>query len=153
MSEEQVEKQIVRLSAFSDGVFGEAGEIGIAEAEELLRAARIDPSRLKGNLYEKLQEKSEGYSKVGKPLPPRLRQALDDLQPKAEADTRESPLGRTAKLHVQSLLAKIRNLPHLLEVSGAPAFTAAYRNRTELTARDKQVLDIIADELRRNVHE
>ncbi len=148
MSAEHSESQLARLNALSDRVFGEAGEIDAAEAEVLLQAAGIDPARLKSDLYERFKERSSTYAASGKPLPPRLRQALRDLEPSAQASSEESLLIRAGKLRVRRLLTEIKNLPLVLELEGTPAFTAAYRNRRELTARDKQVLDGIADELK-----
>lgn len=153
MSTERMDERIARLNREAEGIFGDPAEVDAAEAEELLRAAGIDPARLKANLYEKFRERGGSYSEAGRPLPPRLRQALEDLRPSAQTGEEESPLARAAKLHVGRLLAQIRNLPNLLKMDGKPAFTAAYRNRTELSARDKKVLDRIADELGRKAHE
>ena len=144
MSAERMDEQLARLTRASEGVFGEPAEVDAAEAEELLQAAGIDPARIKANLYARFQEK---YSEAGTPLPPRVRQALEDLRPGANAGGEGSVLARAAKLHVDRLLAEIKNLPNLLKMGGTPAFTAAYRNRTELSAHDKKVLDKIADEL------
>lgn len=146
MSAEDVEKQIARWNAFSDGLFGEADEIDIAEAEELLKAAGVDPARLEENLYRRMLAHREEHLRDGKPVPELLEQAIRDLQPGAGPHDDESDLLRTVRFHVKRLLTEIRNLPELLET---PAFTAAYRNRSELSARDKKTLDKMAAELRK----
>lgn len=149
MSAEEVEKQIARWNALSDGLFGEADEIDIAEAEELLKAAGVDPARLEENLYRRMLAHREEHLRDGKPVPELLEQAIRDLQPGAGPHDDESHLLRTVRLHVKRLLTQIRNLPELLETGMTPAFTAAYRNRSELSARDKKTLDKMAAELRK----
>lgn len=153
MSAQGKDEWAERLNALSDRLFGEAAEVEATEAEELLRAGGIDPARLKGDLYRRMLERSETYARAGKPLPPLLDRALRDLQPGAEANGEESPMRRAIRLYVRRLLAEIESLPKRLETGILPAFTAAYRNRRELSARDKKTLDKIAEELRRKTHE
>lgn len=149
MSAEDVEKQFARWSAFSDELFGEADEIDIAEAEELLKAAGVDAVRVEENLYRRMLAHREKHMGDGKPVPELLEQAIRDLQPGAGPQDDESHLLRTVRLHVKRLLTEIKNLPKVLETGKTPAFTAAYRNRSELSVRDKKTLDKIAAELRK----
>jgi hypothetical protein len=153
MSIERIEERIARLNRLSDGIFGEPDEVETVEAEELLKSVSIDPARLKRSLYARFQEQSERYRNTGKPLSPLLRQALEDLRPEVNESGEESPLARTATLHVKRLLTAVKNLPRLLEMNAAPVFTAAYRKRTELSVRDKKILDKIAEDLRKKKHE
>jgi hypothetical protein len=153
MSAEQMDNRITRLNTLSERLLGEPGEVEYPEAEELLKTAGIDPARLKGTLYQRMLERSEGYSSAGKPLPPLLRKALDDLRPIPDRKPDETTLSRTARLAITRLLREIRELPARLNAGFMPAFTAAYRKRTELTARDKKVLDEVTEDLRNKAHE
>lgn len=151
MSAEHKDAQDARLEMLSNRLFGEPAEVEPAEAEELLRAAGVDPTRLKSDLYQRMLERSESYARAGKPLPPLLSQALRDFQPIAEPV--EGKLDRTARLIMTRLLEEIRELPKLLAAGTTPQFTAAYRNRKELSGRDLRVLDQAAEDLGRRVEE
>ena len=75
------DEQLGRLKKLSESIFGEPAEVEFAEAEALLEAAGIDPEKLKQNLYQRMLERSKAYSNSGQPVPPLLKQALEDLQP------------------------------------------------------------------------
>ena len=151
-STERMNQRINRLDRLSEHLFGEPGEVEYAEAEELLKTAGIDPSRLKDALYQRMSERSEKYRGTGKPLPLRLRQALEDLRPGSETPAHQTTAARTARVAIARLLEEIQELPTRLSAGFIPEFSAAYRNRTELSARDKEVLDEIMDELREQAH-
>lgn len=153
MKTEFSDQRLARLNRLSERLFGEAVEIEPAEAEELLKTAGIDPARLKGALYQRMLERSRGYSDAGQLQPPLLRQALEDLKPVSEGSKTEGTMAWTARLAVTRLLSQIRELPKLLNAGFTPVFTAAYRNRKELSARDKQILDQVAEDLRKKTHE
>ncbi len=153
MKTELHDQRFARLNRLSESLYGDATEVEPAEAEELLRTAGIDPARLKGALYQRMLERSRTYSETRRPLPPLLRQALEDLRPVSEGSKTETPVARTARLAVTRLLSQIRELPKLLNSGLTPQFTAAYRNRKELSVRDKQVLDQVAEDLRKKTHE
>lgn len=149
MSAQDIEKRIARWNALSDGLFGEADEIDVAEAEELLKATGIDPVRLEENLYRRMLAHREKQLGDGKPVPELLEQAIRDLQPSAGPQDDESHRLQTVRLHMKRLLEEIRNLPELFKTGVEPTFVAAYRNRKELSVRDKKTLDKIAAELRK----
>jgi TPR repeat protein len=151
MSTERMDQQFAKLNALSDRLFGEAAEVGGTEAEQLLRSAGIDPEGLKGGLYQRMLERGEKYSKAGLPLPPLLRQALGDLRPAAEHSEPDVTMARTAKLAIARLFEQIRGLPKLLDGGFTPTFVAAYRNREELSARDKLLLDDVTEDLRKRI--
>jgi hypothetical protein len=96
-------------------------------------------------------EQSEIYSGSGKPLPPLLQKALEDLRPSQAEGESVSSLMETASRHVVQLLNEVKNLPKLLDMSGPLTFMAAYRKRAELSVRDKETLDTIAEDLRRKM--
>jgi hypothetical protein len=149
MGRQPAEERVARLNRLSEQVFGTPAEVDLAEAGELLRAAGIDPAELKGTLYRRMLERSEEHSSSGRRVPPLLRQALEDLRPSvSNRNTEETTLRRSAELGVARLLREIRELPRLLQAGGAPVFTAAYRNKTELSANDRKLLDGVADDLR-----
>jgi hypothetical protein len=153
MSAEQINQRIKRWNTISERLFGEAEEMETAEAEELLKAAGIEPALLKASLYQKMQERSETYAGTGRPVPPLVRKALEDLRPPpARPDREDTGASRTARLAIQHLFDEIAALPQRLSAGFVPVFTAAYRNRTELSARDKKTLDKIARDLRKKAH-
>ncbi len=152
MSGERIEERIARLNTLSERLFGEPAEVEAAEAEDLLKTAGVDPEALKNSLYQRARERSETYSRTGKPLPSLFRKALEDLRPGEERKGDDSTVSRRARVAVARLLQEIRELPKQLCAGSAPAFTAAYRNRTELSSRDKAVLDQVAKELGEKAH-
>lgn len=152
MSAQVFDERLGRLSKLSDGLFGEAADVDSSEAEELLRAAGVDPHQLKNAMYQRMRESVRKYSEVGKPLPPLLKRAVEDLQPSAAGHLDENDLVRTAKAVVARLLEEVRNLPSLLlDGHFTLVFTAAYRKKKELSPRDKKLLDDVADELQKRV--
>ena len=150
MSAEWMDERDTGLERLSERLFGEAEEVESAEAEILLKTAGIDPDRLKGTLYQRMRERSDEYSAAGRPQPPLLQQALEDLRPFSDWSESESAITRTARLAVARLLQEIRELPKLLNAGTNPVFMAAYRNRKELSTRDKDILDEVAEDLRRD---
>lgn len=153
MSPDRINEGVERWNSISEGVFGEAAEIDTAEAEELLRSAGIDPAELKATLYRRMREQSEAAADRSRPLPPLVQKVLEDLRPAAEPDKDDAQASSMARLAVQRLLAEIRELSERLDAGFVPVFTAAYRNRSELSARDKKVLDQIAKGLAEKTHE
>lgn len=151
MSTKRMDEQLTKLDVLSDRLFGEAAEVGGAEAEELLKSAGINPEGLTGSLYQRMLERGGKYSKAGLPLPPLLSRALEDLRPVAEPNEPETTTARTARLAIARLFEEIRGLPKLLGAGFTPTFAAAYRNREELSARDKQILDEVAEDLRKRI--
>lgn len=138
----------------SEALLGDPTEIETAEAEELLKGAGLDPDVLKASLYRRMRERSGTYTAAGRPVPPLIEKALEDLRPPAaERDREDKPEFRMARLAIQQLLREIRELPQRLGAGFVPAFTAAYRNRTELSDRDQKTLDKIAEVLRNKSHE
>lgn len=153
MSSERTDARFGPWSGMSDRLFGEPAEVDSFEAEDLLKTAGIDPAKLRGALYQRMLERGEEYSRAGQPLPPLLKQALKDLQSRPEASHPESAMARTARLAIARLLQEIRDLPKRLDAGWTPAFTAAYRNQTELSARDKKTLDGVTEDLRKCIVE
>lgn len=141
------DQQLTRFNSLSDRLFGDGSDLEPGEAEELLKASGVDPDKLLGDLYLRMLEQSRKYSDAGKPLPPLLKQALDDLNPASEKGERESTLAREAKLAIAHVLRKIKEMHTPLEAGMLPTFTAAYRSRTELSSRDVAVLDSISEQL------
>jgi hypothetical protein len=149
MSGENMDERLLRLS---EGLFGEPAEIETAEAEELLKAAGIDPARLQESFHQRFHDERERYRKAGHPVPPLLEKALADLRSRAEQEPEESAESRTARRTIARLLQEIAKLPDRLNAGFQPAFTAAYRNRTELSDRDKMTLDRITADLKKKTH-
>jgi hypothetical protein len=148
MSTRSFEESLARLNTLSETLFGEAADMDRREAEELLRTAGLDPEKLKTALYQRMLKKSEEYSRAQRPLPELLQQALEDLQPVSH---QENPVARTARLAIARLLAEIRDLPQLLDRRMAPAFSAVYRNKKQLSPHDKKILDGVTADLRERI--
>lgn len=147
MSAERMDEQFERWDRLSDRLFGEPSDVGSAEAEELLSAAGLDPQGFKNRLCHKMLKRAEEYSRVGRPLPPLLRQAIEELRPdQAEG----SSVSSKAQVVITRLLKEIEELPKRLSGGVMPTFSAAYRNKKELSARDKRVLDRVAEDLRKS---
>lgn len=149
MSSKRMDEHLTWFDSRSEALFGEPAEVEAAEAEELLKAAGIDPVQLRSNLHRRMVEQSESYGRAGKPLPPLLEKGVRDFESHAKMGGDESHALRAIRLHVRQLLTEIKNLPNLLGTGMAPTFATAYRNRRELSARDKKTLDKIAAELKR----
>jgi hypothetical protein len=149
MRSDRMDEQMARLLRSSEAIFGEAAEAEPAEAEELLRAAGIEPETLKIRLCQKMLKRAEEYSRAGRSLPPLLKQAVEDLRPDRDKKAEASSLPSTARLAVTRLLKEIEELPKRLSGGVTPALSAAYRNKKELSARDKKVLDKVAEDLRK----
>jgi hypothetical protein len=123
------------------------------EAQTLLHSAGIEPEDLKVRLEERLDRQAETYRRAGKPVPVLLKRALDDLRPLTSAPRNESELARQAKAAVRGVMERVKLLRSLRLEKGAPGFTMGYRNKKELSDRDKKLLDAVAEELRKRVAE
>jgi hypothetical protein len=151
MSTERTNQHLVRWNSLSERLFGAAADVTAAEAEELLKTAGIDPTGLKDSLFQRLLERAERYSGAGRPVPPVLQRALEDLQPASGRKVEEATVSRTAQLAIARLLREIAELPERMSSGIAPTFTAAYRDRKELSARDNKILDEVAQELQERI--
>jgi hypothetical protein len=147
------EKQYKRFDQLSLGLFGEPAEVGSAEAEELLRCAGTDPDQFKARLYERLYDEARSYWQARKPLPALLKRALDDLRPSTAPPCSEKDLARQAKRVVERVLEQVDRLPSLVEGKPSLVFAEAYRQKKELSARDKKFLDRVTDDLRRRIED
>lgn len=143
-----MDEQFEQLDRLSEGLLGDPSEVGSIEAEELLQAAGLDPRKLKNRLCQRMLKRAEEYSHAGRPLPPLLKQAIEDLRPDRDKRVAANSAPATARLAVTRLLQEIAELPKRLSGGVMPTFSAAYRNKKELTARDKKVLDRVAEDLR-----
>jgi len=137
------------ISSLSEDLFGDPNEVDSREAQELLRAGGIEPNELKSALYQRMLERAETYSDKGEKVPSLLKQALEDLDPRAAEPENESDIAQTSRDAVSRLLAQIKELPALLAGHSLPVFTAAYRTKKGLSDRDQKLLDEVAENLRK----
>jgi sugar-specific transcriptional regulator TrmB len=135
------------LVLLSDRILGDPKEIDAVEAEELLQAANIDPQELKARFHRRFDNLAREYAAKGQRVPLLLKQALADLRPGVSRSRAERELLREAQAAVRNLLKRATQLPRLL--AKIPNFTlaAAYRNKKELSERDKKLLDDVARNL------
>jgi hypothetical protein len=135
------------LVLLSDRILGDPKEIDAVEAEDLLRAANIDPRELKARFHRRFDKLAKEYAAKGQRVPPLLKQALADLRPGVSHSRTERELLREAQTAVRHLLKQAKQLPQLLAKTPNLALTAAYRNKKELSEHDKKLLDDVARNL------
>jgi hypothetical protein len=136
-----------RLALLSDRILGDPKEIDAVEAEELLRAANIDPQELKARFHRRFDNLAKEYAAKGQRVPPLLKQALADLRPGVSHSRTERELLREAQTAVRLLLRQTKQLPQLLAKIPNLTLAAAYRSKKELSERDKKLLDEVARQL------
>ena len=146
----EANKQLLRLS---DGLFGEASELDSVEAEGLLRKTGIEPDVLTDALYRRFELQAKTYWRKGKPLPSLLKKALEDLRPPTAPPRNERELAREARMVVRRLIERLTRLPDLLLTKPTPPITVAYRNKKEISDRDKTLLDRVSDDLRKRIED
>jgi hypothetical protein len=144
-------EQMNRLTCLSNSLFGEAVEMDSSEAEALLRVGGIDPESLKSGLYRRLRQQAQARRNGGKSLPKIFTEALDALRPLAPSSQIETEIVRQTKAAVKRVIEKAKSLHLLLEGQDVPAFTMAYRNKKELSPRDKELLDSVTEAQRKRI--
>src|SRR5580704_12956520 len=141
-----------RICKISDALLGQPEEIGPEEAEELLRVVEFNIDAVSANVYRRLYKEAQQYWIAGKTLPPLLKRALDNLRPLTEPARNEQELGKQAKARVERIVEEANVFP-LMSQTQAPQFQVfAYRKKTELTKKDRSLLDEIAEEMKNDVH-
>jgi hypothetical protein len=118
----------VRLALLSDRILGDPKEIDAMEAEELLRAANVDPQELKARFHRRFDDLAKSYAAKGQRVPPLLKQALADLRPGVYHSRTERELLREAQTAVRHLLSHAKQLPRLLAKIPNLTLAAAYRH-------------------------
>ncbi|MCI0724930.1 MAG: hypothetical protein L0338_39100 [Acidobacteria bacterium] len=130
--------ELNRLRSMYEHLFGGIDEIPADEAEELLRAAGIDPNALGKRMYDMLASQANAFRMKGQALPPLLEEALEDLRPESARPRTEEELKKQASGKLSTLLTQ---LGHTL----APVqLSFAYRNKQDLSEKDKRFLDSLA---------
>ena len=117
------------MALLSDRILGDPKEIDAGEAEELLRAANIDPQGLKARFHRRFDTLAKEYAAKGQRVPPLLKQALADLRPGVAHSRTERALLREAQTAVRNLLKRATQLPQLLAKVPNLTLAAAYRNK------------------------
>ena len=141
-----------RVARLSDKVFGAPNEMDVVEADDLLRAADIDPEELKARFHARFDGLAKAYAAKGQRVPPLLRQALADFRPGVSHSRAERELLREAQTSIRHLLKRAKQLPQLLAKLPSLTLAAAYRGKKELSERDKKLLDEVAEDLQRRVY-
>jgi hypothetical protein len=136
-----------RVALLSDKVFGAPNEMDAVEAEELLRAANIDPQELKERFHARFDALAKKYAAKGQRVPPLLKQALADFRPGLSHSRAERELAREAQTSIRQLLKQAKQLPQRLANLPSLTLAAAYRNKKELSEQDKKLLDEVAEDL------
>jgi hypothetical protein len=141
-----------RVALLSDKVFGAPNEMDVIEAEDLLRAADIDPEELKALFHTRFDGLAKAYAAKGQRVPPLLRQALADFRPGVSHSRAERELLREAQTSIRHLLKQAKQLPQLLARLPSLTLAAAYRSKKELSEQDRKLLDEVVEGLQRRVY-
>ena len=138
-----------RVALLSDTVLGAPNEMDVAEAEELLRAADIDPQDLKARFHARFDNLAKAHAAKGQRVPPLLKQALADFRPGVSDSRAEREWVREAQISIRLLLKQAKQLPQLLAKLPSLTVSTAYRNKKELSEQDRKLLDDVAKDLSR----
>jgi hypothetical protein len=148
---EQKEKDLfpqnARLAQLSDSLYGSPSQLDAGEARELLRRAGIDPEDVKARLYRKFDALAKEYAAAGRPVPALLKQALSDLRPGVPGSPKERALVREARAAIRSVIDHAQRMQERLARLPRVTLATAYRNKKELSERDKKLLDDLAEDL------
>lgn len=134
-----------------ENLFGKASEMDLVEAEALLSAAGIHREELQANLHRRFHRELQRYRRAGKPAPRLLGQAAEDLLPIGMPARNERELYGQAQFVVKRAVARAKVWLTLAQGQEVPVFTMAYRQKKELSDRDKKVLDAVTEALRKRI--
>ena len=137
-----------RIELLSDRILGPPNEIDAAEAEDLLRAMNLNPQELKAEFHRRFDALAKEHAARGERVGRLLKQALADFRPGVSYSRPERELLREAQTAIRQVLRQVQQLPQLLQQLPAPTLATAYRKRKELSERDRELLDEIAEQLR-----
>lgn len=141
-----------RIGKISEALLGQPEEIGLEEAQELLRLVESNIDAVSANVYQRLYKEAQQYWIAGKTVPPLLKQALDNLRPLTEPPRNEQELGKQARARVERIVEEAKIFSVLSQAQGSQFHVSAYRNKKELTKKDRSLLDEIAEEMKNDVH-
>jgi hypothetical protein len=141
-----------RINKLSEALLGRPEDISLEEAQELLALAEFDVDSVSANLYRRLHKEAQQYWMAGKTLPPLLKQALDNLRPLTEPPRNEQELGKQARARVERIVEESKIFPVLPHPQSSQFQVSAYRNKRDLTKKDRSLLDEIAEEMKKDVH-
>ena len=136
-----------RLDRLSNGLFGRPEEIDRTEAEDLLRSAGQDLDTLASDLYARLYKQAQEYWMAKKPLPPLLKSAIDELRPLTAPPRNEKDLASQAQAKIERTVEDARTFPTWTRLEAQEFRPSAYRNKGELSEKDKEELDEITKRL------
>jgi hypothetical protein len=139
--------QNARLAQLSDSLYGSPSQLDAEEARELLWRAGIDPEDVKARLYRKFDALAKEYAAAGRPVPALLKQALSDLRPGVPSSPKERASVREARAVIRSVIDRAQRIQERLARLPRVTLTTAYRNKKELSERDKKLLDDLAEDL------
>lgn len=139
-----------RIEALSNALLGEPEDISYEEAQELLSLSGIDLDATATSAYEHLRAEAERSWAANKPIPKLLKTALDDLRPSTEPPRTERQLQAQAKARIERIVEAAKSA--FLQRAPRPAFQVSnYRKKSDVSDRDKSLLDDLANELNQEV--
>ena len=119
---------------------------------ELLDAGGLDPGILKTNLHRRALQLREQCDRMGQNPPHLLERMIGDLASPTTSQESDGVVS-VERQWIIKLLNDIRQLPQRLHAGFEPSFSNAYRNKKELSAADKKMLDRIAEEMKQSLKE
>lgn len=149
MKKRQHSKQIrERIDALSNALLGAPEDIGYEEAQELLSVSGIDLDAAAKSAYQHLHAEADRSWAANKPIPKLLKTALDDLRPSKEPPRTERQLQVQAKARIERIVEAAKLA--FSQRAAMPAFQVSnYRGKSEVSDKDKSLLDDLANELKR----
>jgi hypothetical protein len=147
MSKQNFEEHQEEVFELSDRLFGRAEDLDLAEAESLLRASGVEPDEVVRSVQERMAARKEAYSIARRPVPALLEQALEELKPRTDLQGSEAAIFREARAAVRRVLDEVKRLGASADPGVTATFAAAYRKKSELSERDKQLLDSVVENL------
>lgn len=141
-----------RINKLSEALLGQPEDISLEEAQELLAVAEFEMDSVSANLYRRLHKQAQQYWMADKTLPPLLKQALDNLRPSTEPPRNEQEMGKQARARVERIVEAAKIFPVLSHTQDRQFQVSAYRNKKDLTKKDRSLLDEIAEEMKNDIH-
>src|SRR5258707_722949 len=109
--------------------------------------AGMDPEDVKAHLFRKVDALGQGGAGAGRPVLALLKQALSDLRPGVPGSPKERTLVREARAAIRSVIDHAQRMQERLARLPRVTLATAYRNKKELSERDKKLLDDLAEDL------
>lgn len=134
-----------RWKKLTDGLFGTIEDITHDEAKDILTVSQVDSQSTRERLYERLSKHARSLRAKGQPVPDQILEALEAFRPETAPARNVEELERHAERQFDELLRQ----PFPTTVPAQLAFS--YRNKSDLSPEDRQLLDKLAKKLEERI--